>query len=369
MLRTSSVVIVMLFFLALACGEEVPRLTGEQADIGVLLSGDVRDKFMELPPAFREALASYVWHGVSPDVVPLAVKDKIEQWGDAPLPLAEMLGEERAERFRLIEPSSVQHGHLLLSYYVYVLNTEPSVESRVKLMQEAADIMAPPPPGDRVVQLGPNYRPIRPRSLMPEVPVPSLDSVLTKTALARIDRLGPSLREGLRDVGSISSSGETGIHNLTLFLTSYEMFALKAEPGLDVPSIEVVLTREALSAFRALSQERRDRAEEMFLRGTVSTYVGYVATTRRPVESASISVTLAEVLSDYAAHVVEFQTLTGWPSPRENRVVGAVLTASVSEIALAVPAAGAFGTARVPGRFRRSAKSHDRVITGNGKAA
>ena len=312
------------------CGGEAPDVASEQtrqaasvqasdADFEDLLSGQTLARYRALPPAFREALASYVWHGVPSGVVPLAVKDKMEQWGDAPLPLAEILGEERAERFRLKDPRPVQHGHLLLSYYVYVLNTEPSAESRMELMREAADLFAPP----QIVDEGREDEDGRmspyggPESL-PEVPLPSLDSVLTNTALARIDRLGPSLREGLLDTGIISSSGETEVRNLALILTWYEMFAQKAEPGLDVPSIDAVLTGEALSTFRALSQERQGRAADMFRRRAISDYVVYVATTRRPVESATISVALAEVLSDYASHAVEFQTLSG------GRVAGGV---------------------------------------------
>ena len=78
-----------------------PRVaTPSDEGIESMLSGDTLARYRALPPAFQAALDTYAWFGVPPDLIPLAVRDKMDQWGDAAIPLAEIIGEERAERFR-----------------------------------------------------------------------------------------------------------------------------------------------------------------------------------------------------------------------------------------------------------------------------
>ena len=78
----------------------VPAQVVAPSDEGVesMLSGDTLARYRALPPAFQAALDTYAWFGVPPDLIPLAVRDKMDQWGDAAVPLAEIIGEERAER-------------------------------------------------------------------------------------------------------------------------------------------------------------------------------------------------------------------------------------------------------------------------------
>ena len=315
------VVIAAAFLVSFSCGESEPgsmgnqaglhALTGYRADLYALLSEEVRGEFLALPLAYQEALASYLWYGVPTDLVPFAVSDKIRQWGDSPPPLEVLLGKERTERFRLKDPKPVQHGHLLLSYYVHVLGEEPSVEKRRRLMREMADIMAPPPGSETVVQLGPNDRPIRPKSLIPEAILPSPDSVLTRTALGKRERLGPELQQALRDRATVSGSQLIRIDDIGPHLTMFEMFMLLAEPGLDVPSINSILTGDLLAGFRALPKQRQDRAAAIFRQNAARDYVHYVANARRMIESERISVALAELLLDYANHAVQIQTKDG----------------------------------------------------------
>ncbi len=308
-----------LFLAAWACGErestqvesESPAVSSSRAEIERLLSGTTLERYRALPPGFQEALAAYVWYGALPALVPLAVRDKMDQWG-AVVPLPEMLGEARAEKLHALESQPDRYANLLLSYYVYVSNTEPSDVERAESMQEMADIilLSPSqtvvrvsPGGDSLVQL---------RDAVPEVLIPSLGSVLTKTALDRLDRHEPSIGEALRDTGSIASTGQTDVLNLAMFLTRYEMFMLKVEPGsLEMPSIESVLTDDGLSTFLALPQDRRDRVSLMFRRSAIASYVSYVASQREPVDLSSIAVALGDVLSGHAVSALEFATAQG----------------------------------------------------------
>ena len=338
MMRYVSPVAVAIFFLLAAwgCGEsESPRVepgspaaaSSVRLELERMLSGTTLERYRALPEGFQEALAAYVWYGASQDLVPLAVKDKMDQWGDAVVPLAEMLGEARAQKLRALESQPSRYANLLLSYYVYVSNTEPSDVERVVSMQEMADVMLLAP-SQTVVRPSPGGDPlIQPRDVIPEASIPSLDSVLTKTALSRLDRHEPRIKEALQDTGSISSGGQTDILNLALFLTQYEMFMLKVEPGsLEMPSIESVLTGDGVSAFRALPRERRDRVSVMFRRSAIMSYVAYVASQRAPVESSSIADALGDMLSGHAVAALEFATLTQGSAPvRDAGPLGAVI--------------------------------------------
>lgn len=336
MMRYLSPVAAAIFLLVvLGCGErDLPQVRSDSSvaspsrvELEGMLSGTTLERYRALPAGFQEALAAYVWYGAPPDLVPLAVKDKMDQWGDAVVPLAEMLGEARAQELRALESQPGRYANLLLSYYVYVSNTEPSDVERVESMQEMADVMLLAP-SQTVVRPSPGGDPLtQPRDVIPEASIPSLDSVLTKTALSRLDRHEPRIKEALQDTGSISSGGQTDILNLALFLTQYEMFMLKVEPGsLEMPSIESVLTGDGVSAFRALPRERRDRVSVMFRRSAIMSYVAYVASQRAPVESSSIADALGDMLSGHAVAALEFATLTQGSVPvRDAGHLGAVI--------------------------------------------
>lgn len=319
----------------LGCGEGEPSevrsdasvASPSRAELEGMLSGTTLERYRALPAGFQEALAAYVWYGAPPDLVHLAVKDKMDQWGSAVVPLSEMLGEARAQQLRALESQPNRYANLLLSYYVYVSNTEPSDVERVKSMQEMTDIMLLSP-SQTVVRPNPGGDPlIQPRDVIPEASIPSLDVVLTKTALSRLDRHEPRIREALYDTGSIASGGQIDILNLALFLTQYEIFMLKVEPGsLEMPSIESVLTGDGVSAFRALPQERRDRVSAMFRRSAIMSYVAYVTSRRAPVESSSIADALGDVLSGHAIAALEFATLTQGSAPvRDAGPLGTVI--------------------------------------------
>ena len=168
-----------------------------------LLSGDTLARYRALPPAFQAALDTYAWFGVPPDLIPPAARDKMDQWGDAAVPLAEIIGEERAEGFsdpRFHSSSvfsnyiQVRHADLLLSGYAYLLAMEPSAERRLEIMLELSNV--PIPASDWLTPASDDSATSTDAasdSLTWLAPPPP-DAVLTKTALARLQQLGPRLR-------------------------------------------------------------------------------------------------------------------------------------------------------------------------------
>lgn len=254
-----------------------------------MLSGDTLSRYRALPPAFQAALDTYAWFGVSPDLIPLAARDKMDQWGDAAVPLAEIIGEERAERFRDTRRHSssvfskyiqVRHADLLLSGYVYLLAMEPSSARRLEIMRQLAHVSMDPT--DSLT--GPDPSPDDPDpftdpasdSLIWLAPPPE-DAVLTKTARARLKQLGPRLRQSLFDTQKTANEGWMHTRQMANWLTYLEMFLLKVEPGLEAPLIDDYLSGDSLETFEALSQEWREMAVAAFQGGVIVAYVSIIA--------------------------------------------------------------------------------------------
>ena len=282
-------------------GSTIPSREAAHAKMQTILSGETLDRYRALPTAYQEALGLYTWHNIPHDRVKSAVKDKLDQWGDWVFPLPEFVGKERAERFDGLEGEIVNHAYLLVSYYVLVLNTEPPDLSRSVAMRQFMDYVAPPD-----IEMPSPSEPDKDASGSSEAPMvewPPLEKVLTNTALARVDLLGPRLRERVTD--SISSSEEDGIKNVATFLTLYELFLLKAQPGLEMSSLEDALTGEDLATFKNFSEADRDSADGFFQRGLFSLH--YVGAAGHPPNS-TIPDPTPEFLADQAAFAMEWVT-------------------------------------------------------------
>lgn len=288
----------------LAARQSIPSQETAHAKMQTILSGETLDRYRALPPAYQEALGLYTWHDLPPDVVRSAVKDKIDQWGDAVIPLPELLGEDRAGRFERLEGEIYNHAYLLVSYYVLVLNTESSDKGRAEAMQQYIDYIAPRPPNTSTTE--PEETRFSSAQRAPMVAWPPLESVLTKTALAQLDTLGPRLREQAMN-GGPSSSGESDIQNVATFLTLYELFFLKAQSGLEMPSLEETLTGDDLATFKNFSEADRDSAESFFQRGLFSLH--YVGAAGLPPNS-TIPKPTPDILAKEASFAMEWVILS-----------------------------------------------------------
>ena len=298
----------------------VPSQSVTPLDEGVesMLSGDTLARYRALPPAFQAALDTYAWFGVPPDLIPLAVRDKMDQWGDAAVPLADIIGEERAERFRdprrhsssvFSKRIQVRHADLLLSGYVYLLALEPSAERRLEVMRQLASVPLIPPdsltrlalsPDDSVPSTDPASD-----SLIWLAPPPE-DAVLTKTALARLELLGPRLRQVLFDAQKTANQGWMHTRQMANWLTYLEMFLLKVEPGLEVLLIDDYLSGDSLEVFEALSQEWREMAVAAFQGGIIVVYVSYIAAEHLVENPLEISDSIGYPLNKQAEEAVEW---------------------------------------------------------------
>ena len=282
----------------------IPSREAAHAKLDTILSGETLDRYRALPPAYQEALGLYTWHNLPPDLVHSAVTDKIDQWGDWVIPLPGLLGDERAERFERLQGEIVNHAHLLVSYYVLVLNTESFDESPAEAMRQMVDYMAPRPPN--ISTTGPDETRFPAMAPAPMVTWTSLETVLTNTALARLDLLGPRIRERVLD--SISSPGEDDIKNVATALTIYELFLLKAQPHLEMPSLEETLTGDDLATFRSFSAADRDRAELTFQWDLF--HLHYTAAASHPPNS-TIPKPTPDFLAEQAAFAMEWVKPSG----------------------------------------------------------
>ena len=282
----------------------IPSREAAHAKLESILSGETLDRYRALPPAYQEALGLYTWHNLPPDLVHSAVTDKLDQWGDTIIPLPELLGEERAERFEGLEGEIVNHARLLASFYVLVLNTDSFDESPAEAMRQMVDYMAPRPPN--ISTTGPDETRFSATAPAPMVTWTSLETVLTNTALARLDLLGPRIRERVLD--SISSSGEDDIKNVATALMIYELFLLKAQPHLEMPSLEETLTGDDLATFRSFSAADRDRAEFTFQWGLF--HLHYTAAASHP-SNSTIPKPTPDFLAEQAAFAMEWVKPSG----------------------------------------------------------
>ncbi len=282
-------------------GNTIPSREAAHTKMQTILPGETLDRYRALPPAYQEALGLYTWHNIPHDLVQSAVKDKIDQWGDAAIPLPELLGEDRADRFKRLQGEIVNHAHLLVSYYVLILNIQSSDDARAESMQQYVDYIAPPD-----TQIPSPSEPDADTSSSARAPMvtwPPLEKVLTKTALARLDLLGPRIRERVIDIHAISSSGESDIKTTVIALALYEMFLLKAQAGLEMPSLEETLIGDDLATFKNLSEADRDSAESFFQRGLFSLH--YVGAAGHPPNS-TIPKPTPDILAKEATFAMEW---------------------------------------------------------------
>ena len=298
----------------------IPSREAAHAKLESILSGETLDRYRALPPAYQEALGLYTWHNLPPDLVHSAVTDKLDQWGDTIIPLPELLGEERAERFEGLEGEIVNHARLLAAFYVLVLNTESFDESPAEAMRQMVDYMAPRPPN--ISTTGPDETRFPAMAPAPMVTWTSLETVLTNTALARLDLLGPRIRERVLD--SISSPGEDDIKNVATALTIYELFLLKAQPHLEMPSLEETLTGDDLATFRSFSAADRDRAEFTFQWGLF--HLHYAAAASHPTNS-TIPKPTPDFLAEQAAFAMDWVKPSGKSEQDQDGTVDTSTTA------------------------------------------
>ena len=119
-----------------------------------LLSGETLARYRALPEEYRVALEAYSRFGVSDDLIPTVVAEKMAQWPDSPEPIHDLLDADRYAMFE--ELTAIHHPKLgdasprlhrstaffFLGYYPYVLLNEDTVEGRKQAFANLLDAMA-----------------------------------------------------------------------------------------------------------------------------------------------------------------------------------------------------------------------------------
>ncbi len=308
-------------------------------EVESLLSGDVLDRFRELPTDYQEALAAYLAFGLSPDLMPVVAEQKMAQWPEDPAPLRDLLGPDRYVSFEKLygpNPRAPYYAYFLLTYYVYVLNTEDSPDGQRQAVRGLVDafgdapsesvpatVAAEPSDGETDVydvmdeetaqlfeelssggqdlmmqiwermmtegaprhawegEVANHVRAIHEaeygengegQARKVRVPRPPLESVLTPAALARLDQLGPSFQQAIR--APFVGASDIDIKTLAIMFTQFEIFLLKTPPGLELPAIEAHLSEQELADLKALPEDIRNTVEPIYHDGLVQWFAG-----------------------------------------------------------------------------------------------
>ncbi len=256
--------------LALACGSSgdkgrepsVAASIGEASpeEVQSLLSGDALDRFQALPEDHQKALAAYLAFGVSPDLVPIVVEQKMAQWPEDPPQLRDLLGPDRYESFGNLSGSASgapYYANFLLTYYVHVLNNEDTLEGQSQAFHSLMYALVGPTPEER-------------RRVT--ITRPPLESVLTPTALARLDQLGPSFQQAIRSPWY--GLDEMDLQTFAIMFTSFEILLLKTPAGTELPSIEAYLSEQELADLKTLPEDIRETVEPWFHDGVLGWFLG-----------------------------------------------------------------------------------------------
>ena len=219
-------------------------------EVQALLSGDVLERFQALPEDYKKALAAYIAFGVSSDLLPTVVEHKIGQWPESPAPLPELLGPDGYETFKGLGSSTTTapyYAYVLLTFYVHVLNEEDTPEGQAQALRLLVDSYGgSTPEKERAPELW--------------VSRPPLDSILTPAALTRLEQLGSSFQQALRE----PLNDEMHIQMLASVFTQYEVLLLKTPAGTELPSIEAYLSEQRLADLAALPANIRSTVEPRF---------------------------------------------------------------------------------------------------------
>ena len=294
-------------------------MTVMPGELESLLSGDVLTKYEELPEEYREALRAYLAFGVSRELIPALVEQKMAQWPPSPPPLEELLGRDRIQAIEKVieteirEPVSktLPYASFLLNYYIYVLNTQDTTAGQRQALAALADsryggtnqtkreALTDPQYGANQAETealaDPQFGAVNQADQVP-MPKPELKSIIAPIALSQLEKLGPNFRRVVDSEDGDWLPQEPG--SIAVYLLHSEIALLKANPGLDLPPIKSSLTQEQLSEFKALSPIVQNRVEEHFHSSVFADLVSRALYATSP----TLMLPSVETLSDIASH-------------------------------------------------------------------
>ncbi len=240
-----------------------------------LLSGETLARYRTLPEEYQVALGAYSAFGVSDDLIPVVIAEKMAQWPDNPEPIRDLLDPDRYAEFQELTAIHPQLGDaartnryafFFLSYYPYVVQTEDTAEGRQRAFALLLDAIA-----DKF-SLGD----------IPQVPKPQLDEILVPSALAVLGDLGLRLQEAIKTRGTLDT---VDVQTLAIDLLTLETMLLKTEPGLETPTLIENLSEEDQKLFMGLPEDMREGAERRYARGVLLRMWGLATSPDHPTTS------------------------------------------------------------------------------------
>ncbi len=259
-----------------------------------LLSGETLARYRVLPEEYRVALEAYARFGVSDDLIPTVVAEKISQWGDTPEPIQDLLDAERYAIFQeltAIQPNPNigdnarlhRHAFFFLGYYLYVLKNEDTPEGRKQAFANFLDTIADRfEPGEE-----------------PAVPAPLLDGLIVPLAMAALDGLGPRLRDA---IAIPQPNTAFSLIAMSAEIVGKEVLLLKSEPGLEIPTMYEFLSTEEQELFKGLPADLRESVDGRFGHGVLWIMTGMATSGDHPLTILPSE----EVLAKVAQHQFEF---------------------------------------------------------------
>ena len=262
--------------------------------VEALLSGETLARYRALPEEYRVALDAYTLFGVSDELLPTVVAEKMALWPDSPEPIQDLLDADRYAMFEELTATHPnpsigdtarlhRHAFFFLGYYPYVLQTEDTADGR---KQAFADLMDA---NTHKFELGKK----------PSVPEPLLDGLIVPSALTALDALGPQLRDA---IAVPQPNFSIQIDALAVDIVTTELMLLKSEPGLEVPTITDYLSADAQGQFNDLPADMRDDAERRYARGVLFRMIGLATSAEHP----TTTLPSEEVLTEVAQYEFEF---------------------------------------------------------------
>ena len=272
-------------------GQETTTDATTSGTLEALLTGETLARYRALPEEYRVALGAYRAFGVSDDLIPVVIAEKMAQWPDKPEPIRDLLDPDRYAKFQELTAIHPQLGDaartnryafFFLSYYPYVVQTEDTAEGRQRAFALLLDAIA-----DKF-SLGD----------IPQVPKPQLDEILVPSALAVLGDLGLRLQEAIRTRGTLDT---VDVQTLAIDLLTLETMLLKTEPGLETPTLIENLSEEDQKLFMGLPEEMREEAERRYARGVLFRMWGLATSPDHP----TTSLPDADVLTENAKQEFE----------------------------------------------------------------
>ena len=272
-------------------GQETTTDATTSGTLEALLTGETLARYRTLPEEYQVALGAYSAFGVSDDLIPVVIAEKMAQWPDNPEPIRDLLDPDRYSEFQELTAIHPQLGDTVrvnryafffLSYYPYVVQTEDTAEGRQRAFALLLDAIA-----DKF-SLGD----------IPQVPKPQLDEILVPSALAVLGDLGLRLQEAIRTRGTLDT---VDVQTLAIDLLTIETMLLKTEPGLETPTLIENLSEEDQKLFMGLPEEMREEAERRYARGVLFRMWGLATSPDHP----TTSLPDADVLTENAKQEFE----------------------------------------------------------------